>query len=252
MDAAGGGPRPASARGMRARFLVVGGSCYLLTVAVNLGLKWTVLAGSPATAMLLATVVASVVSYAANKLWTFGGRGARRPWVEAALFALVALVGAGLSSAPVYVSRHVLGLAAPTYGAAVQEAADFVAGPILGTGLAMVVRWVALDRLVFPPAAGAVTGQRQPPASCPAGRDSTGHESAGQDSDGLDSAAPGPAGPDFAERDSAPGAQQASPRQARRPSRAATAAITSAASGSAQDQPKRPLSTRPARSTAER
>ena len=136
---------------MQVRFLVVGGSCYVLTVVLNFALKWTVLSDFPATAMVLATAAASVVSYGANKLWTFGARGRRRWWVEALLFSLVALVGAGISSAPVYFSRYVLDLATPAHELVVQEAADFVAGPILGTALAMVVRWLAMDRLVFPP-----------------------------------------------------------------------------------------------------
>ena len=46
--------------------------------------------------------------------------------------------------------------------------------------------------------------------------------------------------------------QQLSPRQLSRPSRAATAAMTSAAAGSAHQQPKTALSVSPTRSAAER
>ena len=45
---------------------------------------------------------------------------------------------------------------------------------------------------------------------------------------------------------------QASPRQLRRPSRAATAAITSAATGSAHHRPKSAFAPRPIRSATER
>ena len=50
----------------------------------------------------------------------------------------------------------------------------------------------------------------------------------------------------------AAGAQQPSPRQASRPSRTATAAITRPATGSAHAQPSVALSTRPISSTADR
>lgn len=140
------------------RFLAVGGACFALTVALNFVLKWTVLSDKPTTAMIVATTVASVVSYLLNKTWTFDRQGKHHSVLEMFLFAVVCGVGILLNSAPVYVSRYVLGLEAPTHSFLVQEVADFVAGPVIGTAIAMVFRWWAMDRFVFPKVRKVVTG----------------------------------------------------------------------------------------------
>ena len=45
------------------RFLTVGGICYHTTIGINVLLKWAVLEEKPTTALLIATTIASVVSY---------------------------------------------------------------------------------------------------------------------------------------------------------------------------------------------
>ncbi|MDO4254402.1 MAG: GtrA family protein [Kocuria sp.] len=136
--------------GRHIRFLIVGGTCFVLTVLMNFALKWTVLSNNPTTSMIVATTTASVVSYYLNKKWTFSEQGKHRSGVEMVLFALVCALGIVINSAPVYISRYVIGLETPAYSLLVQETADFIAGPILGTAFAMVFRWWAMDTFVFP------------------------------------------------------------------------------------------------------
>lgn len=131
------------------RFLAVGGICYLITIGINFLLKWTVLEEKPTTALLIATTIASVVSYSLNKRWTFSSRGSKHPGVEAFLFSVVTGIGIVINSVPLYISRYALGFEHPPHSLLFQEVADFVSGPILGTALAMVFRWMAMDLIVF-------------------------------------------------------------------------------------------------------
>lgn len=151
------------------RFLAVGGTCFVLTVVLNFVLKWTVLSSNPTTSMIVATTVASIVSYYLNKKWTFSEQGGHNSGLEMVLFAAVCGVGILLNSAPVYVSRYVIGLETPAYSLLVQETADFIAGPILGTAIAMIFRWWAMDKFVFPQVRKVVVAE-------PAGTDAQGRE----------------------------------------------------------------------------
>lgn len=131
------------------RFLAVGGICYIITIGINFLLKWTVLESKPTTALLIATTIASIVSYSLNKRWTFSSRGGKHPGIEAFLFAAVTGIGIVINSVPLYISRYALGFEHPPHSLFFQEVADFISGPIIGTALAMVFRWVAMDLIVF-------------------------------------------------------------------------------------------------------
>ena len=50
------------------KFVLVGGTCYLVTVVINYLLKLTVLTGKPVTALAVATMLAAVLSYVLNRL----------------------------------------------------------------------------------------------------------------------------------------------------------------------------------------
>ncbi|KAA9395718.1 GtrA family protein [Kocuria coralli] len=152
------------------RFLAVGGTCFVLTVLLNFAFKWTILSGNPTTSMIAATTIASFASYLLNKKWTFSEQGKHRSSVEMVLFALVCGIGILLNSAPVYISRYVIGLETPAYSLLVQETADFVAGPVIGTAIAMIFRWWAMDRFVFPAVRKVVVAQ-------PSGVDAEGQQS---------------------------------------------------------------------------
>ena len=132
------------------RFLVVGGIGFVITMVINYGLKLFVIPQHPVTALALGIIVATVVSYWMNKKWSFDDRGDRHTAHEMLLFVVVSVIGVGLNSAPLYLSRYGLGLEVPNVSFATQEVADFISGPIIGTLIAMVFRYWAMNRWVFP------------------------------------------------------------------------------------------------------
>jgi putative flippase GtrA len=149
-----------------AKFLIVGGVCFLATIAVNYALKLTVLPDKPVTALVLATIVSTVLSYVLNREWSFRHRGGRERHHEAALFFAVSAVGIALNSLPLAVSRYVFLLRTPDVSRPHQEIADFVSGIIVGTLVAMVFRLWAFKRFVFPhsqPRLGSARARRTRP-----------------------------------------------------------------------------------------
>ncbi|MGW5052853.1 GtrA family protein [Actinokineospora sp. NPDC004072] len=134
------------------RFAVVGGVCFVVTNAVNYALKLTVLTDNPVTALAIAVIIATIVSYVLNREWSFSTRGGRERPHEAALFFLISGIGVAINSAPLAVSRYLLHLKVPEVSRFTQEIADFASGIVLGTLLAMVFRWWAFKKWVFPQA----------------------------------------------------------------------------------------------------
>ncbi|MCW4467331.1 GtrA family protein [Glutamicibacter sp. MNS18] len=130
-------------------FLGVGGICFLLTLAVNYGLKFTLLNAHPTTAFLIANAVATVASYTLSRRFTFGdiAHGLKR--VQFVKFIVMSILAIGITAAPLYFSRWVLGFTQPHVSWIFQEIADFIAGPIIGTLLGMVFRWWVMNRFVF-------------------------------------------------------------------------------------------------------
>ncbi|MCG8920106.1 GtrA family protein [Actinokineospora sp. PR83] len=134
------------------KFAVVGGICFIVTITVNYVLKFTVLNRNPVTAQAVAVIVATIASYVLNREWSFRERGGRERRHEAALFFLISGIGVGINSLPLFVSRYVLDLQVPNVTLITQEVADFGFGIVLGTALAMVFRWWAFKKWVFPDA----------------------------------------------------------------------------------------------------
>src|SRR5699024_4489942 len=101
------------------------------------------------TAFLIANAVSTVASYFLSRRFTFGdiAHGLKR--VQFIKFVVMSVLAVGITSAPVYISRWVFGLTQPHVTLLVQEVADFVAGPIIGTLLRMVFRWWAMKKFVF-------------------------------------------------------------------------------------------------------
>ena len=130
---------------------IVGGTTFVIDTALFLLLKHTVLPEKPIISKVIATMVATVVSYVLNREWSFRTRGGRVRHHEAALFFLISGIGILVTAAPLAVSRYVLDLwtvrgASPF----TQEFADFISAQIIGTLLAMAFRWWAFRRYVFP------------------------------------------------------------------------------------------------------
>jgi putative flippase GtrA len=132
------------------KFGMVGGTAFVVDTAIFLGLKDTVLSSKPVTAKVISTLVATIVSYILNREWSFKTRGGRERHHEAGLFFLVSAIGLVLTAAPLWLSRYGLHLETPDVSRFAQEVADFVSAQIVGTIVAMVFRWWAFRRFVFP------------------------------------------------------------------------------------------------------
>ena len=132
------------------KFAIVGGTTFIIDNGIWYLLKLTVLEDKPVTAKIIAIIVATIVSYVLNREWSFRTRGGRERHHEAALFFLISGIGVGLNSLPLYLSRYALQLEEPHVSRFVQEVADFTSGSIIGMLLAMVFRYWAFKRWVFP------------------------------------------------------------------------------------------------------
>ncbi|MGQ0778478.1 MAG: GtrA family protein [Pseudonocardiales bacterium] len=132
------------------KFALVGGTAYIVDITVFTILKTTVLEPKPVTAKIVAVLIATIVSYLLNREWSFRTRGGRERHHEAALFFLVCGVGLVINATPLWVSRYVLHLQVPEVSLFVQEIADFASANLIGTLLAMVFRWWAFRKYVFP------------------------------------------------------------------------------------------------------
>ncbi|MFI9327443.1 GtrA family protein [Kitasatospora sp. NPDC052868] len=141
------GLRPFLVRHRRlVKFLLVGGTCFALTTVINFSLKFTVLQHKPVVALTIATVVATAVSYVLNRQWSFRANGRQR---EVLLFLLVSVVAIGVNDIPLILSRYVLDLREPQVDSFTQEVADFLSGMVVGTFIAMLFRYWAMQRWVF-------------------------------------------------------------------------------------------------------
>ncbi|MEU6791141.1 GtrA family protein [Nonomuraea wenchangensis] len=104
----------------------------------------------PVTAKVIAVLVATIVSYMLNREWSFGTRGGRERHHETALFFLISGVGLVLSSVPLWISPYVFLLETPDVSLVTQEIADFMSAQVIGTLIAMVFRFWAFRKWVFP------------------------------------------------------------------------------------------------------
>ena len=132
------------------KFALVGGTTYIVDIVLFTLLKTTVLEPKPVTAKILAVLVATIVSYVLNREWSFRTRGGRERHHEAALFFLICGIGLVINATPLWISRYVLHLQVPEVSLLAQEIADFATANVLGTLLAMVFRWWAFRKYVFP------------------------------------------------------------------------------------------------------
>ncbi|WP_433265364.1 GtrA family protein [Actinosynnema sp. CS-041913] len=149
-------PEPLRSLALRHRellkFAMVGGTCFVIDTAIFFSLKMTVLTEKPVTAKIIATLVATIVSYVLNREWSFRTRGGRERHHEAALFFLVNGVAIGLNSLPLWASRYLLHLQEPHVSRLVEEIADFTSAQLVGTLVAMAFRWYGYKKWVFPEA----------------------------------------------------------------------------------------------------
>ncbi|WP_380285435.1 GtrA family protein [Kitasatospora purpeofusca] len=141
------GVRPLLVRHRRlVKFLLVGSGCFALTLLINYALRLTVLERKPVVALTAATAVGTAVSYLLHRRWSFRSSWRRR---EPLLFLLVSSAAIAVNVLPLIASRYLLDLREPWVSPVVQELADFLSGMVLGTFVAMLFRFWAMQRWVF-------------------------------------------------------------------------------------------------------
>ena len=123
------------------KFLVVGGFCFVLDIALAYVLFEKVGLG-PTTSKTLATVVATGVSYVGNRLWSFSHRvdDDRGHGQDVTTYAVINVVGLVITLVPVDVAHYLLDET---------SARAFTLSGIVGTVFATFFRFWAYRRYVF-------------------------------------------------------------------------------------------------------
>lgn len=124
-------------------FLTVGGVGYVVDVAA-----FNVFRSSPPTAELhpsiakiLAVIVAMIVTYAGNRMFTWRGESGQSRHREIALFALFNSVGLGLAVVTLTISHDLLGLTS--------RLSDNISANVVGLALGTAFRYWSYKRFVF-------------------------------------------------------------------------------------------------------
>lgn len=133
-----------------AKFLVVGGTSYVVDVGLFSLLSHTVLESKVITAKAFSILVATVVSYILNREWSFSRRGGREKHHEAMLFFLVNGIALGLNLVPLALSQYVFGFQTPAYTSLTVSITNFISANVIGTILGMAFRFWAYRKWVFP------------------------------------------------------------------------------------------------------
>ncbi len=134
-----------------AKFLVVGGIAWVVDAGLFTLLSHTVLDKKVLTCKIISVLVSTIVSYVLNREWSFSGRGGREMHHEAMLFFLINGLALGLNLVPLAISHYLFGIRLEHgYARLTVSIADWVSANIVGTLVAMVFRYWAYRRLVFP------------------------------------------------------------------------------------------------------
>ena len=133
-----------------AKFLVVGGTSYVVDVGLFSLLSHTVLENKVVTAKAFSILVATVVSYILNREWSFSRRGGREKHHEAMLFFLVNGIALGLNLIPLALSQYVFGFNTSNYSSLTVTITNFISANVIGTILGMAFRFWAYRKWVFP------------------------------------------------------------------------------------------------------
>ena len=149
------------------QFGMVGAAAYVIDVSLfNLVQHGPTgfLSGHPNSAQLLASAIATVFSWLANRYWTYRGRTQKNVAREASLFITANLGGIAITQFCLLFTHHVLGLTSPL--------ADNIAAYIVGFGLGTAFRFIFYHYIVF-------TGHKNPGA----GHDADGGDRSGDDAE---------------------------------------------------------------------
>jgi len=133
-----------------AKFLVVGGTAWIVDTGLFTFFSHTILADKVITAKAISILVSTVLSYVLNREWSFRTRGGRERHHEALLFFLVNGLALGLNLIPLGVSHYLLDFNLDHHSQWTVSFADFVSANVIGTAVGMVFRYWAYRRFVFP------------------------------------------------------------------------------------------------------
>ena len=133
-----------------AKFLVVGGTSYVVDVGLFSLLSHTILENKVITAKAISILVATILSYILNREWSFSRRGGREKHHEAMLFFLVNGIALGLNLVPLALSQYVFGFNTTNYSQLTVTVMNFISANVIGTILGMGFRFWAYRKWVFP------------------------------------------------------------------------------------------------------
>lgn len=139
-----------------AKFVVVGGLAWFVDVGLFTVLAHGALSNHVIAAKVTSILVATLVSYVANRQWSFNTRGGRKTHHEAVLFFLVNALALVVNLVPLWLSHYVFGFNASHYSHTLVSITDFVSANVIGNVLALVFRYWAYRRFVFPDEIGHV------------------------------------------------------------------------------------------------
>lgn len=122
-----------------ARFGTVGAAAFVVDVGTYNLLRLVEV--GPLSSKVLAVVLATTVSFLANRSWAFGARARRRTSTTYASFVLVNGIAMAISVACLAVSYYALGLTSPL--------AENLSTNVVGVGLGTAFRFWAYHRWVF-------------------------------------------------------------------------------------------------------
>lgn len=126
-------------------FLAVGGAGYVVDVGAFNTLRNTMptAALDPSISKVLAVIVAMIVTYVGNSMFTWRGETVNTRRREIVLFVLFNAIGLGLSVVTLVLSHDVLGLTSTL--------ADNISANVVGLALGTAFRYWSYKRFVFEP-----------------------------------------------------------------------------------------------------
>lgn len=134
-----------------AKFIVVGGSSWVVDTGLFTLLSHTILDDRVITSKIISVLIATIFSYILNREWSFNGRGGHERHHEAMLFFLFNGIALALNLVPLWLTHYVFGInVANHYHQVTVTIVEFVAANVVGTLIAMAFRYWAYRRWVFP------------------------------------------------------------------------------------------------------
>ncbi len=124
-----------------AKFGVVGAAAFVVDSGIFIWLMHGPMEGSNVKSKIVASTVATIFSYVANRFWTFRHRRQTNVRREFVLFVVMNVIGMGIAAACVFVAQYMLGVTSTT--------GIFIAGSVVGLILGTIFRFFAYRFWVF-------------------------------------------------------------------------------------------------------